>query len=173
VKTDFKTLTKLKVNLSGDWDSMPRRVWEGVARCSEALVGISFLSVGDHTEWCKFYSDSPDGLEFHVGLFTMDKDPKDVGITFNGLRWRTTVESEHDLPAILAPSTVQTGEIVLVSKVGLAPVIPASVLFLVRRDVKMGRNHLWHLRKELLDGISEPFAKILTYGRAGKLDFAI
>jgi hypothetical protein len=47
------------------------------------------------------------------------------------------------------------------------PRIELGVLLLALRDVKFGRNHLWHLRPERAQGLPEPFATILVRGRSG------
>ncbi|MBI3417480.1 MAG: hypothetical protein HY043_19490 [Verrucomicrobia bacterium] len=166
--------TALEVTVSGAWLPSPKRDWQGLIQSSQGVVGISFISAGSHTEWCKSDRGNTEGLEARVMLGNYDSLGLDVQVNFsignNGPRWRTLVESDTYLPKIFASKTFLTGSLIQFARVEAKPLIELKALFLARCDVKVGRNGVWHLRKEFLKFFPESLQKIFTYGRSGGFD---
>lgn len=164
----------VEMTVTGAWLAAPRRDWQGVIQASEAVVGLSFISIGSHTEWSKSDRGSAEGLEARVMLGNYDRLGLDVQVNFsighNGPRWRTLVDSATYLPRLLIPKTFQTGGLIDFAKVEGNPLVELKAIFLARQDVKVGRNGLWHLRKELVEFFPESLRKILTYGRSAAFD---
>ena len=169
-----RQVTELEVTVTGAWLPSPKRDWQGLIQSSEAVVGISFISVGSHTEWSKSDRGSTEGLETSVMLGNYDSFGLDVQVNFsignNGRRWRTVVGSETYLPKIIAPNTFLTGSLIEFARVEAKPSIELKALVLARCDVKVGRNGIWHLRNEFLGFLPEMLQKILTRGRSGRFD---
>jgi len=165
---------KVEMTVAGEWLPAPKRDWRGVIQSAETVVAIAFLRVGGHTAWCKSDRGSLHGLEVSVMLDRYDNFGLDVSASFsignNGPRWRTLVESANYFPKIIAPKTFLTGQLIDFAKVEGNPRIDLNALFIARKDVRVGRNGLWHLRKELVEFFPESFRKILAYGRSGAFD---
>ena len=172
-KTQREPVT-VEMTVKGEWLPAPRRDWQGVIQASETLVGVSFVCIGSHTEWSKSDRGSAEGLEARVMLGNYDSLGLDVQVNFsignNGPRWRTLVESANYFPQILVPKRFPTRHLISFARVEGKPDVELKALFLARRNVRVGRNGLWHLRKELVEFFPESLRKILTYGRAGAFD---
>lgn len=169
--------TEVRMTFDGAWQPAPKRDWQGTIRCTEAVVGISFICVKGHTEWAKSDVGNDEGLEVRVMLGNYDASELDVqvnvSIGHNGPRWRTRIDSASYLPALLVPKVFLTGRIIDFAKIKGDPVVAFKAFFLARRDVRVGRNRLWHLRKELVECFPASLRRILTHGRSGKFDGAL
>lgn len=161
----------VEVTAAGEWMPAPKRDWRGLIQSTESVVAVSFLKAGSHVEWCKSDRGSLAGLEVTVMLGNYDNLGLDVQVNFSignkGPRWRTLVESASYLPKLLVTRGFLTGRLVDFATVAGRPTIELSALFIARKDVKVGRNGLWHLRKELVNFSPESLRNVLTYGRSG------
>lgn len=68
---------------------------------------------------------------------------------------------------ILAERATTTGILCDLADVPGTPRVTFSLLFLAGAQVKMGRNHLWHVRRALAPHLGEPLRTILGHGRHG------
>jgi hypothetical protein len=99
----------------------------------------------------------------------------DVQVSFGvsgSVRWRTLLPSEHYVPVLPESMEVLTETIFRFVCVEGTPRIEGWILFLPAHQVKVGRNGLWHLRKELEEAVNIPIRTILRYGRTGNLESA-
>ena len=102
-----------------------------------------------------------EGRRIRVGFMIMDA----------GTASQTVVESLQTQPAP-KPQSFSTGELVTIATIHSDPVCELQALFLARRDVASVRNGVWHARGDVVGMLSEPWRKILTYGRTGELEAA-
>ncbi len=138
----------------------------------ESIVGLAIQESYGKWSWCK--SSARTGSVHEVSLLLGDHDPTgvDVQVTFTcghgQVVSRFGVASRAYKPLMPETLELQTGRLTPVVVVAGAPDVRLMLLLLARRDVKVGRNHLWHLRRELTDGVDEPFRNVLSYGRTGE-----
>jgi hypothetical protein len=173
VGIDFSCLTPFAVALEGCWSSLPQRDWRGVAVASEPLLAIAFLQCGGVAEWCKSERRSAEKLDVRLALFPYDAAHLDVQVNFSvghdGGRRRSILLSHEYMPEIPERREMRTGIIERFTEVASSPRVGLSLLLIARRDVRSARNGLWRVRSELADSIPEPFRRIVTYGRRGRI----
>jgi hypothetical protein len=173
VGIDFRCLTPFEVALEGCSSPFTSREWRGVALAREPLVAIAFLACGNMVEWYKSERGSAEKLEVRLALFPYGSDGLDVQVNFSvghgGGRWRSIVASRECLPVIPDRREMRTGIIERFAEVAGTPRMNLAILFIARRDVRSARNGLWRVGKELAHSIPEPFQRVLTYGRSGRI----
>jgi hypothetical protein len=169
----FHCLTPLAVTLEGGWSAPPGRDWCGVATASEPLVAVAFLDCGAVVEWCKSERGSAESLEVRFALLPYDAQGLDVQVNYavgrGGRRRRSVLESFDGVSVVRDRRELRTGVIERFAEVTGEPRVELSMLFIARRDVRSARNGLWCLRNERADVTPEPFRRILTYGRTGRV----
>jgi hypothetical protein len=170
---NFPCLAPVAVTLEGGWAPPPRRDWQGVAAASEPLVAVAFMSCGAVVEWYKSERGSAETLEVRFVLFPYEADGRDVQVNFSvgrgGGRWRSVLASSKVVPVLPDQRELQAGVVERFAEVTGEPRIELSLLLIARRDVRSARNGLWRVRKVLADLIPEPFRRMLSYGRTGRL----
>ena len=170
----LESLRRLEVMVEGDWCSGRVRRWQGVARAAESLVGVAWVTSGESSRWCKSKRASPDGQQVGLLLGHYDASGLDVQVSFSvgrgSARVRCTVPSEDYKPSVPGAVGVRTGEPSRLATIYSTPEIVLSLMFIAGSDVTVGRNGLWHIRRELAESVPEPLRSILSYGRAGQLE---
>lgn len=172
---ELAPLTRLDVRVEGQWQPGPSREWRGEASGDEPIVSVLFLAAEGAVRWGKSAPASAKGphgvrLSFHA------YEPADLfvqlGVSVPGAMHAhaITLESASYRPEIPARAALRTGAILRLATVVATPSVDVLALFLAARDVKVGRNRLWHVRPALAEGISDPFKRMLTYGRSGRFD---
>jgi hypothetical protein len=169
----FPCLTSVAATLEGGWSSRRWPDWQGVATASEPLVAVAFLGSGDLAVWSKSERGRAGNLEVGLALWPYDATGLDVQVNFSvgrGMRrWRSALPASDTVPAIPDRRELRTGAIEGFAVVG-EPRVELSLLLIARRDVRSARNGLWRVCQELADSIPEPFRRLLTYGRTGRLE---
>jgi hypothetical protein len=160
---DFRSLTELPVTIDGD--SVTARRWTGAARGVEDLVALGLMAHDGVLRWFKSSHRAatvpldvtlhpPDAVEGGYAVL-------DVGGSVDNALSR----GGRSISAL--PCQAITGRPLFLATVEGDPRMELGVLLLAFRDVKFGRNHLWHLRPERAQRLPEPFATILVRGRSG------
>src|SRR2546425_5379092 len=160
----------LDVHVSGDWANRRFRDWQGVATGSEPIVAVAFVADPDGIKWCKS-ERSAAGQPIRLLLGHHDTEGRDVQVNFSvgdtGRVTRTTVESSSYHPLINAPAVGRTGFMFGFAAVsGSRPGLRGAP-FIARPLVQVGRNGLWHVRKEVAELLPESVGGVLTHGRTG------
>lgn len=168
-------LSRVPVTLEGNWESGRQRDWRGTIRALEPIVGLILLESNLGIEWCKSERAKADGLKTRLALFPYDTTNLDVQVSFSVhgafLRLRTTIASPSYLPALAQRTTLETGVLFGFTVITGKPRIGLFVLFIRAREVQVGRNGLWHLRRSVAGKIADPYKQALTYGKTGRLQF--
>lgn len=165
-------LAKLSVVIEGSWNEARPADWRGTARADASIVAVTLLGRPESGCWCKSEPGLIDGQRVRLLLGRYDKLGRDVKVIFGagGQRdGRTMMPDARYRPDIPARTVCTTGSFVRFAIVAGEPAVPCWLLFLAASDVKVGRDRLWHLRKDLREGVAEPLRSILAYGRTGTL----
>ena len=172
-ETNNKIL-KIPLTISGNWMDSVNRDWKGEIFSSESLVAVVMLKNGNSFSWCKSDRDSGEGQKIRLSLLSYDKTNLEVQVNFsigNGhARLASFVESAQYKPRIELASEIKTGELNRFAEVAGNPNITLSVFFLAQKNVKFGRNGIWHLKPKIETSLSANFNKILASGRSGKIE---
>lgn len=172
IALDARSLHSAKAVLAGGWQLGPRRSWQGTVSADEPIVGLAIQESYGKWSWCK--SAARTGLVQEVSLHLGEFDPLgvDVKVTFacgdGQVVSRCEVSSNAYMPTMPETIVTETGKLTTVATVNGQPEVRLVLLLLARRDVGMGRNRLWHLRRELAEEVGEPFRRVLSYGRTGE-----
>src|SRR5262245_1522127 len=152
---DSRALRNVEVSISGAWREGRHRDWQGEARASEPLVAVTFAETAGVVSWCKSQRPRPDAQSVELRLGNYDSSHRDVQVSFSigegQVVSRTKVDSPSYLPPIPAALTARTAELVHIVSVEGSRRVDLYALFLAGSDIKMGRNGLWHLRRNLVD----------------------
>ncbi len=167
-------VAKLPVQISGNWAPPPKRDWRGFAIADEPIVAVTFLRCEGHIEWCLSERQNVNMIEVRLALFPYDKNGVDVSVNVciggGGRRYRSLLQSFEYRPEIPLTDSFETGHIVCISRIQSEPSIDFLGLFLARRDVKIARCGIWHLRPRLRAGVPNQLSMVLSYGRTGRLE---
>ena len=171
-KFHFDALRQIDVSVAGDWQADTRRDWRGKALAPEPVVAISFVVKGAQVSWCKSERPNLVGQPVRLLLGHYDSAMRDVQVSFSVGKGqvvsRTVVDSPTYRPNIQATMSVATARFLPFTTVEGSHPVELFALFLAGADVKVGRNGLWHLRRELVVSVPPDFRKLLTYGRTGE-----
>lgn len=166
-------LARRPVAVEGKWLPAAPARWRGIARAEDPLVAVSLLQHDEGISWTKSERGVPEGQEIHLALPWFDREGVDVGVRFgttNGVcSWRTRLPSAEYRPLVADRLTCETGRLFRFALFEGSSPIACWFMFLSARDVRVGRNGLWHLRKPLRPGVSEPLRTLLSYGRTGEI----
>jgi hypothetical protein len=169
----FPCLMSVAVTLKGGSSSLPYYVWRGVMSAKEPLVAVAIMECGTTVEWCKSERGSAENLEVRLALLPFCSEGPDVQINFSvgrgGGRWRSVLSSPDAMAAIPDHRELRAGVIERFAEVTGEPSVKLSLLLIARQDVRSARNGLWRVREPLTGSIPEPFRRLLTYGRSGRL----
>ncbi len=169
----FSFLKPLKIKITGSWEKGLRRDWKGCAISSEPIVAVVMIKVGDVIEWCKSERGNANGQPIRLLLSPYDNDNLDVQVNYSVGGGHAISRCQTPTNAYLPENTnkleISTGIIEKIFTVEGSKTIELYTLFISALDVKVGRNGLWSVRKEYQDKLPEPFNKILTHGRNGKI----
>jgi hypothetical protein len=172
------TATRLQVQLTGGPVVHPTtgyREWRGQFESTEAIVALALTISGSHVCWTRTSHRGTTSLPASILFAPYDEEGRRVRVGFMimdaGTASQTVVESSQTQPAP-TPQSFSTGELVTIATIPSDPVCVLQALFLARRDVASVRNGVWHARGEVAATLSEPWRKILTYGRTGELEAA-
>jgi hypothetical protein len=158
--------------LKGIWGNGSRRRWDGTISADEPIVGLAIQQ--SYGKWSGCKSAARAGSALGVSLLLGDHDGAGVDVQVNftcgggQVVSRCNVSSKHYKPSIPETLNLETGRLTAFAIVNGEPDVGLMLFLLRRRDIKVGRNHLWHLRRELAEGVSEPFHRVLSYGRSGE-----
>jgi hypothetical protein len=168
-----EVLSRTEVTISGEWRSGSPRDWWGRAHASEPLVAVSLLIGSEGISWCKSERGKPDGQSIRLLLGHHDAEGCDVQVNFSvgggQVVSRTFVQSREYIPKLLANCTVSTASIFNFASVEGSNSITLAVIFLAAADVRMGRNGLWHLRRDFAESVPDAYRQLLSFGRTGYL----
>lgn len=99
-----------------------------------------------------------------------------LGAHVQGAHASATTRDLPGVPATGAPAldipaerATTTGTVFDLACVPGTPQVAFSLLFITGAQVKLGRNHLWHVRRALAPALDEPLRTILVRGRHGTL----
>jgi hypothetical protein len=138
----------------------------------EPIVTLAIQESYGRWSWCKSSARKGSTQAVSLLLGEYDRAGTDVQVSFEcgggQVVSRSGVESKAYRPGMPDTLELKTGELATIAMIAGAPVVALMLLVIAGRDVKVGRNHLWHLRRELADDVDEPFRKVLSYGRAGE-----
>ena len=169
-------LREVDVSISGEWEAGTTRDWRGEARATEPVVAVSFCRRGSKISWCKSERPHPTAQPVRLLLGPYDSSGRDLQVNFSVGRGhvlsRTSVSSHLYRPSISPVPSAPTGRILRFSTVEGSHPVELLTLFLAGSDVKVGRNGLWHLRRNLVDSVPEAYRALLSRGRAGELTAA-
>ena len=156
-------LTELPVTISGD-SATPRR-WTGTARAVEDLVALGLMVQDGAIRWFKSSHRAPT-VRLDITLHPPEAVEGGYVVLDAGGRVQNALSRGGRSISVVSRQAI-TGRPLLLATVEGDPRLELGVLLLTLRDVKFGRNHLWHLRPERAQGLPEPFATILARGRSG------
>jgi hypothetical protein len=175
--TELTPLTRFDLRVEGQWQAAPARQWHGKVSGEEPIVSVLFLVTEAAVRWGKSAPANAEGQDVQLAFHGYDSSDCFVQLAASVpgivLTYAITLESASYRPEIPASVALRTGTIQRLAKVVATPGVDVLALFLAARDVKVGRNRLWHLRPALAEGIPDPIRKLLTYGRAGELDVQV
>jgi hypothetical protein len=158
-------------SLSGGWT---RHAWHGVARAAAPMVALLCVRSGDVITWHK--SGRAGDMQIRLGVTVAPDNPL-VGLDAHVQGAYASIAT-RDLPAgpagapaldIPAERATTTGVALDLATAPGTPPVTFSLLFIAGAQVKMGRNHLWHVRRALAPALGEPLRTILARGRRGTL----
>jgi hypothetical protein len=157
------SLTEMPVTIRCD-SATPRR-WTGAARAVEDLVALGLIA---HGGWLRWFKSSLRAATLPLTVILHPPEAVEGGYVVLDVGGRVDNMLSRDGRSLsVLPRQTITGRPLLLATVEGDPRIELGVLLLALRDVKFGRNHLWHLRPEWALGLTEPFATILVGGRSG------
>lgn len=168
-----KMLKNIPVRISGSWFPKPKRDWNGTAIADGNIVSVVFLESNGATHWCISDKGDTPSLPIRIVFFDYDNMGLEVQVNFSigssdgYRRLACTVNSKEYIPTIPNELIVQTGRICELASVEAVPKIQLKMLFLAQHDVKVYRDGIWHIRKELQD--SFPLSGSLIHGRTGTI----
>ena len=172
------TATRLTVNLTGS--PVPHatsgyRDWQGHFGSSEPVVALVVVVTDNNASWARSTHRGCESLETRILFSPWDEHGRHIRVSFSILDATgfgdTFVDSIQTQPApVLRP--FETGTLMRIATVTTSPLCELMAIFLARRDVVSVRNGVWHARGNVVSSLSEPWRKILTYGRSGELDAA-
>jgi hypothetical protein len=172
------TATRLQVRLTGGPVVHPTagyREWRGQFESSEPIVALALTISGTHISWTRTSHRGTASLETSIQFSPYDEEGRKIRVGFMildaGTASQTVVDSMQTQPAPLLRS-FSTGELVQIAAINSEPPCELKALFLARRDVASVRNGVWHARGDVVAPLSDPWRKILTYGRTGELEAA-
>jgi hypothetical protein len=146
--------------------------WEGVLASLEPFVGIAVLATNDTLYWVK---SQPPLTQASVTVFASAWSGTQNSVSFSGAFHGAHPPSvpvgfvgELIKSCVLGPSKTTTGLLHLVAQLGRAAF---GVVLLPASAVKVGRNHLWHLREPIASLLPPRLHSIMTRGRTGELEF--
>jgi hypothetical protein len=169
-------------SLSGGWT---RHAWHGVASAAAPMVALLCARTGGVVAWHKSDRSKAQAqaampiheMEIRLAV-TVAPDSPLLGLDAQVQRAQANVTT-RDLAAepaaaaraldIPAERAATTGIAIDLATVHGTPEVAFSVLFIAGSQVKMGRNHLWHVRPALAPALGEPLRTILSRGRRGAL----
>ena len=170
------TATRLQVRLTGGPVVHPTagyREWRGQFESTEPIVALVLTISGSPISWTRTSHRGTALLETRIQFAPYDEDGRNIRVTFTimdaGTASETIVDSMQTQPAPLLQS-FSSGELVRIATISSEPKCELRAIFLARRDVASVRNGVWHARGDVVAGMSEPWRKILPYGRTGELD---
>jgi hypothetical protein len=177
-KLYLKTATQIAVKLKGVPTPHPTsgyRQWVGSFEAAEPIVALVIIASGNDVSWTRSTHHGSNLLETRILFSPYDSDGRDVGVSFgisDAMAYgRTTLES-----ALIHPSPrvghYLTGHLADIVRIDGNPICELKALFMLRSDVKSVRKGVWHARVENVLSVDEPWKKILTYGRTGKVSLA-
>jgi hypothetical protein len=160
----------LDVHVTGQWANGRTRDWQGVA-AGEPIVAVAFVADPDDIQWCKSERPAEEGQPIRLLLGHHDAEGRDVQVNFSvghaARVTRTTVESSSYHPLVYAPAVGRTGYMFRFAEVSGSRPVLLGALFIARAVVQVGRNGLWHIRKDVGRLLPEPVAGLLTQDRTG------
>lgn len=192
VEATCGVLDRLPVRITGAWQpctrasgAWMRHAWHGVACAAEPMVALLCVRTGAEVAWHKSsHSVAPSGtpastheLQIRLGLTVAPDEPL-AGLDLHVQGAYASLAARNP-PAVLAARTpvldvpperaTTTGVVIDLACVPAKPEVVFSLLVIPRAQVKMGRNHLWHVRPALAPALGEPLRTILSRGRRGTL----
>jgi hypothetical protein len=134
---------------------------------------VVFVTSRGRSAWCKSEPAHDDGQALRLLLGHHDRAGLDVQVSFSigggQAISRCQLGAPDYRPAPLEREPVQTGTLVPFATIRGNPAVDLSLVFLVASEVQVGRNRLWHVRRELEEELPEPFRGILRRGRSGEI----
>ena len=168
-----EVLSRTEVAVSGEWCNSSPRDWRGQAQASEPIVAVSFLIGSEGISWSKSERGQPDGQSIRLLLGHHDSDGCDVQVNFSvgggQVVSRTLVQSREYIPKLLANCTVSTASIFNFGTIEGSHSVALAAIFLAASDVRVGRNGLWHLRRDFAESVPDAYRQLLSFGRTGHL----
>lgn len=155
---------------TGTWSAESPWEWTGSVVCAELSVAVAFASRGTELAWAK----AKPRLSHTVRILLHPVDAEggvqpivylEGGLLGRDLRFRLLRPerppapvrwSEHPRPHLGLDLEAE-------------PPARVEVLFLPKSAVRVGRNHLWRLKPEHGEGLSERHREALRGGRSGLL----
>jgi hypothetical protein len=176
-KSTRSELARLRLRITGSWEVSRFPAWRGKAKAEEPVVGILFVSDGQTTSWIKMNRGNATAPQLVVSLCPHETCREVTAVCFDvgtNARGVCTLRREvTPVPNIPSETIQQTGELVTICRIEGNPTILLRVLFLACRDVKVGRNRIWHLKEGLDHKLSESIVAVLSSGRTGILEGAL
>lgn len=193
VETTCGALDRMPVRITGAWrpgaslsGAWTRHEWHGVASAAVPMFALLCARTGDVVAWHKSGRSTPPpgapapapasvhAMDLRLAITVAPDNPL-IGLDARVQGAQASITS-RDLPAVPAGAPVvdipaeraaTTGIVFDLAEVPGAPRVVFSLLFLTGAQVKMGRNHLWHVRRALAPLLGEPLRTILGHGRRG------
>jgi hypothetical protein len=170
--TQFLGLTSLPVRWSER--QVPHRVWSCSAAANEPITALLVGTADGRIEWVKSSQRTDQELVFSLHVTPLD--PRYQGVHFQVDAGHAFLQSFYcrtpsgsAQPITELPQSSATGRFVRLARLEGTPTVEVGLLLLARKDVKFGRNALWHLRQPLQTKVGGTVGRILSYGRTGSL----
>lgn len=174
----LKTAKEIAVTLKGVPTPHPTsgyRQWVGNFDAAEPIVALVIIASGNDVSWTRSTQYGSNSLETRILFSPYGTDGRDVGVSFGisdaTAYGRTILQSALIHPAPEVGEYV-TGHVVDIARIQGNPICELKALFMLCSDVKSVRKGVWHARVEHVLSVDEPWKKILTYGRTGKVSLA-
>ncbi len=169
--TSFASLTTIPVTLESSWRLTEGRQWNAIGVASEPVVALAFLFTSECYEWVRSERTDEPSVEVRLSLHSYEKGGIDTLVTFivndGQRRGRSILPSSLYKPLLPERIDLVTGKIMKLGTIEGQPCFEIGVLLIARRDVKVRRKGIWHLRENLAKDLLPPWTQILRYSRAG------
>jgi hypothetical protein len=167
-------LARLDLALSGAWvpSVPPNRRWSGQIRATHEFATLLVVTTCDRVLWAKSEVGGAAGLPVTFDIHPLREGDLQAQFMFIvGLGWVTAfcaaLPSPSYLPAVNLPSAPQAAVLRTLFTASTEPPATFGLLFLARRDVRVGRTGLWRSRAEVAGFLPALLFPALNGGRQG------
>lgn len=167
-------LAAVDLRLSGSWVPInwPNRRWSGSIEATHEFATLLVVATSDLVRWAKSEVGGTHGLPITLDVHPLREGDPEAQIMFvvDGgwvTAFKAALPSPSYLPAVTLPSSPQAGVLHTIFTASTAPPASFGLLFLARRDVRVGRTGIWRSRTDLIGLLPTLLFPAFQGGRQG------